>query len=187
MIVTFTFDSGITPTTWEVFQDIFNEPLRNPTGCNIGFTWFFTPMNSVGNLLQTYIQTYRFEVGLKSSDDGTAPPIDQIATARKRLADLGHIDEKSIIGWRSPKLQFSPSTFEFVSVLGFLYDSSITQQGPVKMFPYTLDYGVPSTCFTGQCDYRPGKGRYPGLWEIPIYTVNCISYRFQVLMIFVLV
>lgn len=55
------------------------------------------------------------------------------------------------------------------SLNSFLYDSSI-EHFPTDFgfWPYTLDYGVPVTCGSGTCE---GDFKFPGLWEVPMYSL----------------
>ena len=91
-------------------------------------------------------------------------------TANELTGTKVGIPAGSIVGFRTPYLQYSPTaTFEAIKLAGFKYDCSI-EQGPIDetydgtqcWWPYTLD--------NGSLD-NPDVGNFPGLWEIPVCEV----------------
>ena len=76
------------------------------------------------------------------------------------------VSKADLIGFRAPFIEPSDNGMAAAHRRGFLYDSSIeegTRNGPEGDFPwpYLLDLGRPKNA--------PPIGRYPGLWEIPLY------------------
>ena len=70
---------------------------------------------------------------------------------------------EKVVGFRAPYLIFDPQQRDILESNGFRYDSSITEQYPSttspsaaeRVWPYTMDYGIPQDCTVrwgmGQC------------------------------------
>jgi len=108
------------------------------------------------------------------------PPKEEIEGARALLSQNLGIPEQDIGGFRAPFLLYSPDTFQYLYELNFTYDCSISELSESiltpdrfhKIWPYTLDYGIAQKCNSGTCDYSK---KYPGLFEIPMYTFDDIN------------
>lgn len=85
------------------------------------------------------------------------------------------IPVKSLVGFRTPFLEYNAETFVALAARGQLYDSSIEegaepdQDGTNFRWPYTLDDGSPGNAAGFAAGEVPRIGRHPGLWEIPIH------------------
>ncbi len=69
-----------------------------------------------------------------------------------------------LLGFRAPFIEPSDNGMAAAHRKGFVYDSSIEEgigRGGDFPWPYLLDRGRP--------DNEPPIGRYPGLWEVPLY------------------
>ena len=85
------------------------------------------------------------------------------------------IPVKSLVGFRTPFLEYNAQTFAALAASGRLYDSSIEEgdqpgeDGTNFLWTYTLDEGSPGNA----ADYKAGDprrvGHHPGLWEIPLH------------------
>lgn len=86
------------------------------------------------------------------------------------LVNSVNIPASEITGFRAPFLYYTKSSMDDLYAAGFLYDCSIEQAWEPKTggddyWPFTLDYTSP---------YPPREtlGTYPGMWEIPVYTIT---------------
>lgn len=79
-----------------------------------------------------------------------------------------------IIGFRSPYLNYSATTFQRLRNAQFTYDSSVSAASKVSdpntdaFWPYTLDNGLANDCLSGAAGVCKGEPKIPGLWEIPM-------------------
>lgn len=79
-----------------------------------------------------------------------------------------------IIGFRTPFLAHNDATFETLSQLGLVYDSSIQgcfgaqEDGTNCLFPYTLDAPSPDNLTLVEARGEPEISSHPGLWEFPV-------------------
>lgn len=98
--------------------------------------------------------------------------MDQMSRGNAVLTEKLGIPADSILGFRTPYLSFNDASFEAVNKTGYLYECTMTQMQEynAKLFtwPYTLDAGFPQKVIAGW----EGKCVYPGMWEIPVYTVS---------------
>eukprot|EP01127_Copromyxa_protea_P007889 TRINITY_DN1793_c0_g1_i6.p1 TRINITY_DN1793_c0_g1~~TRINITY_DN1793_c0_g1_i6.p1 ORF type:complete len:388 (-),score=37.21 TRINITY_DN1793_c0_g1_i6:702-1865(-) len=185
-LVMLTFDGRITPTTIEpIRQILFEDALINPNGCPIRSTWFAPYNGSNVDAIAEYIGQGQ-ELASRTFNDGTNPEPKDISENRRLLSGLfTNFPEASIQGFRTPDLKFDWMTFGYLQNLSFSYDASIPEQsfspfspGPKqKMWPYTLDYGIATNCFIGECnlDYGSSSARQAGLWSIPMYTFDNVD------------
>ena len=90
---------------------------------------------------------------------------------RAWITSLGGIPRGKIQGVRFPLLNYSVDSLNMLSQMGFTYDSSLAASPTERIWPYTLDNGVVTDC-TGILSVC-GKGvKAPGLWEVPMYTIE---------------
>lgn len=80
-----------------------------------------------------------------------------------------------LYGFRAPYLEYGGALFKALENKGFIYDCSIQegwqadQDGTNYYWPYTLDNGSPGYKTMVELGYKRPMGKYPGLWEIPVY------------------
>ncbi|KAM3588632.1 hypothetical protein VKS41_001072 [Umbelopsis sp. WA50703] len=97
------------------------------------------------------------------------PSAQEIESCRRALNAYSGIPYGKITGFRSPFLNYSSETLQYIKEQGFTYDSSASSAGGRDYWPYTLDYGLANDCWKGVCE---ASARFPGLFEIPMYTVT---------------
>ncbi len=79
----------------------------------------------------------------------------------------------SIVGFRTPYLEYNDATFAAARSLGFWYDCSIEdgfqedQDGTNFFWPYTLDQGSPGHDVLVEWGLKKPIQGHPGLWELP--------------------
>jgi LysM repeat protein len=107
---------------------------------------------------------------------GTAALEAEMFGARDFLNQTCGIPLEDLVGFRTPLLAHNPPVRAALSKAGFLYDSSIPEVWPgatspnatARLWPYSMEYGIPQDCayFEGsRCDESE---RYPGLWQFPL-------------------
>ena len=96
----------------------------------------------------------------------------EISGCRNELASKLSVPKESIIGFRTPYLDFNDATFSALGAEGFLYECTMQMMQEYTKtnfyWPYTLDNGFPKGCIQGW----EGKCKVPGLWEIPVYALG---------------
>jgi hypothetical protein len=92
---------------------------------------------------------------------------------------------QDMVGYRAPQLVHNPPVRALLEAKGMLYDSSILEfYGPpsesspnasARLWPYTMDSGIPQDCayFAGATCTQ--TERYPGLWEVPLLEMQAPS------------
>ncbi|KAJ3299272.1 hypothetical protein HK104_009488 [Borealophlyctis nickersoniae] len=98
------------------------------------------------------------------------PSTQEILGAYEALNTFAGIPKQQITGFRHPFLLYNDESLANIqSTRLFQYDSSMPlsylQAG---YWPYTLDNGPVATCTAGTCS---PQFRFPGLWEIPLYSL----------------
>jgi len=177
-MVMITFDDAITATTYDAVAAILDYGHKNPNGCGIRTTWFVSWNYTQCDLASDYYNQGQ-ELADHTVDHFSLPGIDEIENLRTKLSSCTSVPEDNIKGFRTPFLAYAPQTFQALNMLNFTYDCSATEGTPDhatalggKHWPYTMDAGFGGTCWTGVCDYTQ---RYPGLWSIPMNTVDEID------------
>jgi len=103
-----------------------------------------------------------------SLDDWT----EQLQETHSAILGKCELSASDVVGWRTPRIEYTDETIRAVYESGYLYDSSLTiaagTDGSTDVtWPYTLDDGqAPTTCDINPFGARVGS--YPGLWELPI-------------------
>jgi peptidoglycan/xylan/chitin deacetylase (PgdA/CDA1 family) len=83
-----------------------------------------------------------------------SPNASEIVGARDWLNKTAGIPKEKVVGFRAPYLMFDPQQREILQENGFSFDSSISEQYPTatspsagqRLWPYTMDYGLPQNC-----------------------------------------
>ncbi|RKP16549.1 hypothetical protein ROZALSC1DRAFT_31529 [Rozella allomycis CSF55] len=79
-----------------------------------------------------------------------------------------------MVGFRAPFLQLNVNTVDALKKNSFLYDSSVPADYEANnIWPYTLDNGYVQT----KCDNEicKGFGKFPGLWNVPMWNIYSTS------------
>lgn len=168
------------------------EGLTNPNGCRIPTTFFTMEDYSycdqvqtawkLGNEIATHtVNHLAMPIGFKG---GAGSVEAEIVGVRTWLINTCGIPADDVVGFRAPYLVYNPPYFQTLSTNGFLYDSSINEHWPMptspngslRLWPYTMDAGIPQDCgwITGD-SCTPGEA-FKGLWEVPIWVIQDNNY-----------
>ncbi|MBN1981590.1 MAG: polysaccharide deacetylase family protein [Chitinivibrionales bacterium] len=187
------FDDQETPDGMKAVLSMFKNKT-NPHGSGqsgnfdgkpIGCSFYSNSYNfPAGNVKQLHTEAYSagFDMGNHTHDHMTTFTTSEsgwksnIESCTRELVALG-IAQSKIIGFRSPRLEYTNFTFKVLQQLGFIYDCSIEEGFEPDMtagsyyWPYTLDNGSPGNKIAVEWDigYEVITS-YAGLWEIPCYT-----------------
>lgn len=159
----------------------FVDSLIQPNGCPVPVTWFAqingTDCDRVQQRWARGDEIAAHTVMHKELNTSLHPAeVDvEILGSRAYLVFECGIPKEDVVGWRSPYLTTNPISRRLVYKAGYLYESSVLY-APKKpeqlIFPFTLHAGMPEQF----CDpvWRPCEGNesYPGLWEIPIWSLE---------------
>lgn len=98
----------------------------------------------------------------------------EMRLCREALIGCG-IPNESMIGFRTPFLEYNDHMLAVVRQMGLVYDTSIEEgihhdeDGTNFLWPFTLDNGSPGNAYY----HAPGAAKHitshPGLWEIPLH------------------
>jgi hypothetical protein len=125
--------------------------------------------------------------------DTTFPDTEkEIIGNRQWLINNCSIPAEDVVGWRSPYLVNNPTHRQALVKGGYKYDSTINEHWPdlrltnpepdtvspngaSRLWPYTMDYGIPQKCSWTGGICKPEE-KYPGFWEIPVWNIQTDSY-----------
>ena len=94
----------------------------------------------------------------------------------KEDSGLG-IERSSVVGFRTPFLEYNDNVFTSLEKLGILYEAAVEEgwqedrNSTNEFWPYTLDGGSPGETFVSENFYSQKAliGSHPGLWALPMY------------------
>jgi hypothetical protein len=163
MFILVSYDDAVNPTT---FEHHFTKlgAIKNPNNCPIRATWFVSvaPSNDLAPLTKCpYVGSLiksGHEIATHTYGHTGDPTKEEIWRAKTWLHDNCGVPMEEMRGFRTPYLKHTQNTFDYLHELGFLYDTSITEQEPATpqfMFPYTMDSGISQNCekSSGACDF----------------------------------
>ncbi|KAL4539404.1 hypothetical protein Ndes2437B_g02218 [Nannochloris sp. 'desiccata'] len=182
-------------STAELSTGLINQTItgyKNPNGCAIPVTYFtmqgFTDCAKVqaawktGSEIATHTWSHLamppgFKGGLGSIDK-------EIASVKDWLINNCSIPAADVVGFRSPFLVHNPTYRQALLNDGFLYDSSINEHWPMpssptgasRLYPYTMDAGIPQDCSWISGNACTATEAYAGLWEVPVWTLQTDTY-----------
>ncbi|KAG0171782.1 hypothetical protein DFQ30_000389 [Apophysomyces sp. BC1015] len=165
--VTITFDDSVQTELFKTARKLLN--VTNPNGCPARGTWFVSMQYTDFSLVQQWYSSGN-EVADHTFTHVGQPSDQEISSCRTMLNAYGGIPNGKIQGFRAPFLNYTRDTLAQLSRQGFLYDSSASAVTEDIYWPYTLDHGMANDCWTGICG--PNQVKLPGLWEIPMYSVQ---------------
>ncbi|KAJ3185758.1 hypothetical protein HDU85_001117 [Gaertneriomyces sp. JEL0708] len=167
--ITLTFDDAINTPVLPVIEAMVNGWKPNPNGCPHSSTFFVSNQYTDYWLVQR-MYAMGHEIGVHTVNHLGNPPATEIKASFEALNAFAGIPKNKLLGFRHPFLAYNGQSFANLAGLGtFLYDSSMPYDGKASPYwPYTLDNGPVATCQSGTCD---GNFKFPGLWEIPMYTL----------------
>ncbi|KNC97668.1 uncharacterized protein SPPG_07135 [Spizellomyces punctatus DAOM BR117] len=167
--VTLTFDDAINAPVLPVIMNLTSGFKPNPNGCPHSSTFFVSNQFSDYWFVQK-IYSLGHEIAVHTVNHIGNPPVEEIRASQQALNAFAGIPLHKLVGFRHPFLNYSGQSFQSLASLGtFLYDSSMPHDASKAPFwPYTLDNGPAANCVSGTCD---GAFKFPGLWEVPLYTL----------------
>ncbi|MBN1983516.1 MAG: polysaccharide deacetylase family protein [Chitinivibrionales bacterium] len=201
------FDDQMTQEGMKAVVNAFNG-RTNPGGKGQASTFdgtparatFYTTSSNLGLSKELHKQAYSdgHEIGNHTDDHVTAFATDEGTWKTKMLkcnSDLSGagISASSIVGFRTPFLQYTNATFKAIKSVGFVYDCSVEegfqtdQTGGTFFWPYTLDSGSPGNKLFVEWEMAGYEvlTSYPGVWEMPCYVIvvptddECEKYGLQ--------
>lgn len=163
----------------------------NPNGCRLPATWFVLQDGTDPDLVSQLYQDGHEIATHTWSHIELRPGIpakqltSELLDVRSWLSAEAGIPESSLVGFRAPYLIHHPAQRQILYHAGFLYDSSLIEYFPSslspsigqRVWPYTMDFGIPQDCgYTpdGECLQSE---RYPGFWEVPVWQLQDASGR----------
>jgi LysM repeat protein len=178
-----THDDAITAATDANMRAVITNH-KNKNGCNMPATFFVLKQDTDCELARKFYDE-NSELAIHSTTHvplrdpfpgGTAALEAEMFGARDFLNQTCGIPLEDLVGFRTPLLAHNPPVRAALSKAGFLYDSSIPEVWPgatspnatARLWPYSMEYGIPQDCayFEGsRCDESE---RYPGLWQFPL-------------------
>ena len=182
-----THDDAINPLSDKVIRSVTNGRV-NPNGCNVPATWFTLQLGSdCAFVKKLWEQNHEIALhtvthaALYLNYEGKEA---EMMGVQEWLNSTCGIPLEDLVGYRTPYLVHNAEVREIMEAEGLLYDSSMisvfsedslvsTKPGE-RVFPFTMDHGIPINCNwnypDGQCD--PQQEKYPGLWEIPLWELQ---------------
>ncbi len=177
-LVSFGFDDNGYPDGIRFVLDTFNS-RRNFDSSPVLVTFFMKGDNAAGKDSHSNAQIQNSwkeaiangnEIAVHTFSHPRGEGIDWTAEIEKCIETLEGIgaERKELTGFRTPYLEYSDTAFAAVRRAGLKYDCSIVegwqneQDGTNCLWPYTLGGGSPAD---------PEIPSYPGLWELPLYTL----------------
>eukprot|EP00842_Homolaphlyctis_polyrhiza_P004943 jgi/Hompol1/544/HPOL_004239-RA len=167
--ITLTFDDSINEV---ILPQILNytQSYTNPNGCPLAATFYIsTQYTDFWHAMRMYSSGH--EIAVHTINHVANPPLGEITGSVKAVTAFSGVPVSKVVGFRTPFLAFTRATYQnLAAAKTFLYDSSMSvDYGAVPIWPYTLDNGPYTGCTGGTCE-TPFS--FPGLWEIPLYTLN---------------
>lgn len=167
-IVYVTIEGDINFLSYSKMRSLFKAQRINPNGCPIGSTFFISEQGTSYSLARN-LQRYGTEIAMNGVQkkgymniESMKIDIDrQIKNIAKRIVNT----HKSLIGWRSPDLKvLGDDQFELFENKS-IYDASLVLDRSMKVWPFTLDYGLTKHCKDmTTCNIH----KHPGIFEVPI-------------------
>ncbi|XP_077547167.1 chitin deacetylase 8-like [Haemaphysalis longicornis] len=179
--VMLTFDDHVNAENMYFYRRLL-EPGRRKnraSGCNVAATFFVSAvrtdfsyvheLHSAGNEIALHSITHRYNDTYWKTLDALGWEAELLG-GREILRDYALIPEQDMVGARAPFLEAGKGDSLFVMrEHGLLYDSSVTvnyveEPDKLRVYPYTLDYGLQTLCVIEPCI----EGTYKGLWTVPL-------------------
>lgn len=185
LFILITWDDGLTPVSVAPFEEMMAANSRSPDGCPVKTTFFVSSDYTEWHRAHLYYeQGHEIAVHTISHDTGHATTQqqykDEILGCKLSLSVLGRVPEEEIVGFRFPYLAYAQAGITALYENGMLYDSSISEYGNgavlsqdkgTKIFPYSYDHGSGTWCEFSETDCIE-SWTYPGLWSIPMWSVD---------------
>lgn len=185
--IVLTHDDAISADTNVGIRAITNKHT-NRNGCNMPTTFYVLEAGTSCELAKAFWEE-NSEIAIHSKTHlplvdpfpgGPSKMRDEMFSARAFLNETCGIPLEDMVGYRAPQLVHNPPVRQMLASAQppFLYDSSIpdfwgnnSQISPnasVRLWPYSMDAGIPQDCAYFAGDSCTQQERYPGLWEFPL-------------------
>lgn len=166
------------------------EGFKNPNGCPLPTTFFTLQKGSTCKSVQR-----AYNAGSEIADHTVTHPRllagsttanipAEIKGVRDWLINNCSLPADSVTGFRTPHLVSNPDVREALYKQKFLYDSTINEHWPMptsangksRLWPYTMDDGIPQDCSFISGNTCSRTERYPGMWQVPVWAVQTDAY-----------
>ncbi|XP_047145484.2 chitin deacetylase 7 [Hydra vulgaris] len=173
-MILLTMDDGVTSENYQLYSELLSG-MTNFNGCPIKATFFVSGDNTdyayvkklqqSGHEIADHSMTHKFPIDWWSTSALEDLQMEILTQKNTIQQEIG----TTTLGWRTPFLASQENTFKVLAENQFLYDSSLVTFPGTRWWPYTLDYLPSLPCYMTNCP----KDAYPGLWEIPLVTLQC--------------
>lgn len=172
-----TFDDAVTEVQFNNVAAISRH--QNPDGSPVGFTfyisldytdyWMVHRLHAAGHEIAVHTVTHT--TGVETSHRTW---IREIEGTREALHRYAGVPREEIRGFRAPYLAYNPAMFQALHDLGFLYDSSVSEQADPQglspapdqyIRPYSMDQGLRQVPNTGIAT----DAALPNLVQVPMW------------------
>ena len=182
-----THDDAINPFSNKVMRAVTDGRV-NPNGCNAPATWFTLQQGSdCGTVKRLWEDNHEIalhtvnHVALYINFEGKK---EEMLGVRQWLNQTCGIPLEDLVGYRVPYLVHNPEVRQIMYEAGLMYDASmisvfsedsqVENRPGQRVFPFTMDHGIPIDCNwnypDGQCN--GSTEMYPGLWEVPLWELQ---------------
>jgi hypothetical protein len=183
-MILLSFDDAVNSNVLPIYEALFNANLTNPNGCPVRATFYLSHQWTDYRLVQ---QLYKngHDFGLHStshrkpesywdSGDIIKTYSNEFLTNQKIATEFGQMPGPEYFkAMRVPWLKLGGNRqFQFMRQNGIQVDHTISvPPGPNKVWPYTLDYRMPHSCYSANDQSCPTR-KFPGSWVFPINVIN---------------
>lgn len=186
--VLLTHDDSVSHETHAMMQSL-TAGKRTASGCNLTATMFVctncfaqTDCALVRDLYDGGYEIADHSINHQQMADWSLEQIrSEVVGGRAAVAACG-IPARDIVGWRTPYLQSKPEVRSVLHNNGFLYDSSLVEDGAgssvsrgpgARIWPWAMGHGIPIKCATYKAFQRCSPGEsYPGLFQVPLWVLE---------------
>ncbi|EFN57642.1 hypothetical protein CHLNCDRAFT_142762 [Chlorella variabilis] len=188
----FIHDDAIGQPTNQAVREIIDKH-KNRNGCNMPAT-FFVLESGTDCLLAKAFWEQNSEIAIHSKTHlpltspfplGPEGMWEEMFSVREYLNETCGIPLEDMVGFRAPLLVHNPAVRANLAAEGMLYDSSIIEfyapdsttspNASTRLWPYTMDQGIPQDCTYFQGNNCTQEERYPGLWEFPLLNTQAAN------------
>jgi peptidoglycan/xylan/chitin deacetylase (PgdA/CDA1 family) len=180
--VLFTHDDAIMDSTHSLMLELLGN--RTLSGCTAAGTMFVTTNSANECNLMLDLHARGFEI---ADHTRTHPSLKGLRAAELRGEVLGAqedlvacgVPEEDVVGLRAPFLESDAALRALLAGNGFLYDSSLIEEGTgnslsggmaARVWPFQSDEGIPINCdwfsATQECS---ASESLPGFWQVPVW------------------
>ncbi|EFN51596.1 hypothetical protein CHLNCDRAFT_139978 [Chlorella variabilis] len=180
--ILFTHDDAVLSSTHELMKSVTDG--RSFSGCPATATLFVA--TQIGNDCDLMMDLYNsgYEVADHTQTHETLKGLkeskleEEVLGARSDLVACG-VPQGDVAGMRAPFLNSDAAVRQVLSENGFLYDSSLIEEGKGaslskgmgdRVWPFQMDGGVPINCdWFGDSQQCSTSESWPGLFEVPVW------------------